>query len=57
MRGSTKDLSKVLDTEDAIFYEAVWGEMHVEYDIYIQNGSSHRDFLQNVPIWHIYLSV
>jgi hypothetical protein len=34
MKGSRKDLLKALDTEDATFYEAVWEEMHIEYDIY-----------------------
>jgi hypothetical protein len=34
MKGSRKDLSKAMNTEDATFYEAVWGEMHVECDIY-----------------------
>jgi hypothetical protein len=34
MRGSKKDLSKVIDTDEMTLYEGVWGEMHVEYDVF-----------------------
>jgi mannose-6-phosphate isomerase-like protein (cupin superfamily) len=34
MRGSKKELSKVLDTDEMTLYEGVWGEMHVEYDVF-----------------------
>ena len=34
MRGSKKELSKTMDTEEMTMYEGVWGEMHVEYDVF-----------------------
>ena len=34
MRGSKNELTKVMDEEEMTMYEAVWGEMHVEYDIF-----------------------
>jgi hypothetical protein len=34
MRGSKKELSKVIDTDEMTLYEGVWGEMHVEYDVF-----------------------
>ena len=34
MRGSKKELSKAMDTDAMTMYEGVWGEMHVEYDVF-----------------------
>ena len=34
MRASKNELSKAMDTEEMTMYEGVWGEMHVEYDIF-----------------------
>jgi len=34
MRGSKKELSKAMDTDEMAMYESVWGEMHVEYDVF-----------------------
>lgn len=34
MRASVKELSKVMDTDEMTMYEGVWGEMHVEYDVF-----------------------
>jgi len=34
MRASKDELSKVLETDEMVMYEGVWGEMHVEYDIF-----------------------
>lgn len=34
MRGSMKELSKSMDTDEMAMYEGVWGEMHVEYDVF-----------------------
>jgi hypothetical protein len=34
MRVSKNELSKALDTEDMTVFEAVWGDMHVEYDVF-----------------------
>ncbi len=36
MRASKKELSKLMDNELATMSEAVWGEMHVEYDVFKQ---------------------
>jgi hypothetical protein len=34
MRASKTELSKTMDNEIATMSEAVWGEMHVEYDVF-----------------------
>ena len=34
MRASKNELSKTMDTPEMTMYEGVWGEMHVEYDIF-----------------------
>jgi hypothetical protein len=34
MRGSMKELSKSMESDEMAMYEGVWGEMHVEYDIF-----------------------
>ena len=34
MRGSKNELAKAMDTEEMTMFEGVWGEMHVEYDIF-----------------------
>jgi len=34
MRASRNELSKVMDTEELTMYEGVWGDMHIEYDIF-----------------------
>ena len=34
MRASKHELPKALDIEEITMYEAVWGEMHVEYDVF-----------------------
>jgi len=34
MRAQKNELPKTMDTEELTTYEAVWGEMHVEYDVF-----------------------
>ena len=34
MRALKNELSKVMDTDEITMYEGVWGDMHVEYDIF-----------------------
>ena len=34
MRASKSEMSKTMDTEEMTMFEGVWGEMHVEYDIF-----------------------
>ena len=34
MRATKDELKKTMDTPDMTMYEAVWGEMHVEYDVF-----------------------
>ena len=34
MRASKNELTKMMDTEEFTMYEGVWGEMHVEYDVF-----------------------
>jgi hypothetical protein len=34
MQVSTSELAKVIDAEEMAMYEGVWGEMHVEYDVF-----------------------
>ncbi len=36
MKASVNELSSVMDTPEMAMYETVWGEMHVEYDIFRQ---------------------
>ena len=36
MRASKNELFKMMDNEMATISEAVWGEMHVEYDVFKQ---------------------
>ena len=34
MRASKNELPKTMDMKEATMHEAVWGDMHVEYDIF-----------------------
>jgi hypothetical protein len=34
MRAAKNDLPKTMDTEEMTFREGVWGEMHVEHDVF-----------------------
>ncbi len=34
MRASKNELSKVMENEEMAMFEGVWGEMHVEYDVF-----------------------
>ena len=34
MRASKKELPKTVDTKEIVMSEAVWGDMHVEYDVF-----------------------
>jgi len=34
MRASKNELKKTMDTEEMTMFEGLWGEMHVEYDIF-----------------------
>jgi hypothetical protein len=48
MRGSMKELSKVMDTDEMAMYEGVWGEMHVEYDIF-KKAMDITPYLKGLP--------
>ena len=34
MRASKNELPKTMDSKEAVMREAVWGDMHVEYDVF-----------------------
>lgn len=36
MRASKKELSTVMDTKQIVMKEVVWGEMHVEHDVFME---------------------
>jgi hypothetical protein len=48
MRGSKKELSKSMDTDELTIYEGVWGEMHVEYDVFKKRFDV-TPFLKGLP--------
>lgn len=48
MRGSKNELTKAMDNEQMAMYEAVWGEMHVEYDVFKQKMDV-TPFLKGLP--------
>ncbi len=48
MRGTKNDLSKSMDSDMATMYETVWGEMHVEYDVFKQKIDM-TPFLKGLP--------
>ena len=48
MRGSIKELSKSVDTDEMTMYEGVWGEMHVEYDVFKKKFDI-TPFLKGLP--------
>jgi hypothetical protein len=34
MRGSNEERTKAMDTDETTMFEGVWGETHVEYDVF-----------------------
>src|SRR3989304_4668382 len=48
MRASKKELSKVMDTKEVTMFEGVWGEMHVEYDVFKKRFDV-TPFLKGLP--------
>ena len=48
MRAKKNELTKVMDTEDIAVYEGVWGEMHVEYDVFKKRFDV-TPFLKGLP--------
>ena len=48
MRATKDELSKVLETDEMVMYEGVWGEMHVEYDIFKKRFDV-TPFLKGLP--------
>jgi hypothetical protein len=48
MRGSKKELTKTMDTDEMTMYEGVWGEMHVEYDVFKKRFDV-TPFLKGLP--------
>jgi hypothetical protein len=48
MRGTKDELSKSMDTPEMTMYEAVWGDMHVEYDIFRERFDI-TPFLKGLP--------
>ncbi len=48
MRASKNELSKVMDTDEMTMFEGVWGEMHVEYDVF-KKPFDVAPFLKGLP--------
>lgn len=48
MRASKNELSKVMDTDEMTMYEGVWGEMHIEYDVF-KKAFDITPFLKGLP--------
>jgi len=48
MRASKNELSKAVDIEDITMLEAVWGDMHVEYDVFKKRFDV-TPFLKGLP--------
>ena len=48
MKASINELSKVMDSDEFVIYETVWGEMHVEYDIFKKRFDV-TPFLKGLP--------
>ena len=48
MRASINELSKVMDTDEMTMYEAVWGEMHIEYDVF-KTAMDITPYLKGLP--------
>jgi len=48
MRASAKELTKVMDTDEMTMYEGVWGQMHVEYDVFKKRFDV-TPFLKGLP--------
>src|SRR3990172_2534083 len=48
MRASRNDLTKVMDTDEIAMYEGIWGEMHIEYDVF-KEAMDITPFLKGLP--------
>jgi len=48
MRASKSELSKAVDTAEMTMFEAVWGDMHVEYDVFKKRFDV-TPFLKGLP--------
>ncbi len=48
MRASKDELNKRVETEKMVMYETVWGEMHVEYDVFKEKLDV-TPFLKGLP--------
>jgi hypothetical protein len=48
MRAKIEELTKTFDSKEMTFYEGVWGEMHVEYDIFHERFDV-TPFLKGLP--------
>ena len=48
MKGSKDELTKSVDTPEMTMYEGVWGEMHVEYDVFRERFDV-TPFLKGLP--------
>jgi len=48
MKASKNELAKAVDTEDMTMLEAVWGDMHVEYDVFKKRFDV-TPFLKGLP--------
>ncbi len=51
MRATKNDLTKAMETDEMTMYEAVWGEMHVEYDVFKKRFDV-TPFLKGLPNDH-----
>ena len=48
MRTSKNELSRAVDTEDMTMFDAVWGDMHIEYDVFKKRFDV-TPFLKGLP--------
>jgi mannose-6-phosphate isomerase-like protein (cupin superfamily) len=48
VKASKSELTKSMDTDDMTMYEGVWGEMHIEYDIFKKKFDI-TPFLKGLP--------
>ena len=48
MRASINELTKVMDTDELTMYEGVWGEMHIEYDVF-KTAMDITPYLKGLP--------
>jgi hypothetical protein len=48
MRARMEELTKIFDTKEMTMYEGIWGDMHVEYDVF-KDRFDVTPFLRGLP--------